>query len=45
VDEVVADHETNAVAVEARVRMTIDRIIDLSPRLAQRLVLWETGRG
>ncbi len=39
VDEVVPDHETNAVAVDAHVRMTIDRIIELTPRLAERLVL------
>lgn len=39
VDDVVPDHEANAVAVEAHIRMTIDRIIELTPRLAQRLVL------
>jgi len=39
VDDVVPDHETNPVAVEAHVRMTIDRIIELTPRLAERLVL------
>ena len=39
VDDVVPDHATNAVAVEAHVRMTIDRIIELTPRLAERLVL------
>jgi protein-tyrosine phosphatase len=37
VDEAVTDFVTNAVAVAAHVRMTIDRIIELTPRLAQRL--------
>jgi protein-tyrosine-phosphatase len=37
VDDVIPDHETNPVAVEAHVRMTIDRIIELTPRLAERL--------
>jgi protein-tyrosine phosphatase len=45
VDEVVEDHETNAVAVEAHVRMTIDRIIELTPRLAERLQLGIRGEG
>ena len=34
VDEVVKDHETNPVAVDAHVRMIIDRIIELTPQLA-----------
>jgi protein-tyrosine-phosphatase len=38
VAEVVKDHETNPAAVEAHVRMTIDRIIDLTPQLAKRLL-------
>ena len=38
VEEVVKDHATNAVAVEAHVRMIIDRIIELTPKLAQRLL-------
>jgi protein-tyrosine phosphatase len=44
VDEVIADHATNAEAVEAHVRMTIDRILELTPRLAERLRLL-TGSG
>ena len=39
VAEAVADYETNPVAVADHVRMIIDRIIDLTPRLADRLVL------
>jgi protein-tyrosine phosphatase len=37
VDEAVADYQTNPGAVEAHVRVIIDRIIDLTPRLVQRL--------
>jgi protein-tyrosine phosphatase len=37
VDEVIVDHRTNPAAVETHVRMTIDRIIELTPLLAQRL--------
>ena len=37
VDEAVSDYATNPIAVEAHVRATIDRIIDLTPRLANRL--------
>jgi len=37
VEQAVADHETDTAAVEAHVRMTIDRIIELTPRLAARL--------
>lgn len=37
VNEVVRDYETNPVAVEAHVRMIIDRIIELTPHLASRL--------
>ena len=39
VDEAVRDHETNPVAVDAHVRMIIDRIIELTPQLANRLLL------
>jgi protein-tyrosine phosphatase len=39
VAEVVADHETNPAAVEAHVRKIIDRIIELTPQLAKRLLL------
>ena len=37
VDEVVPDHETNRPAFEAHVRMIIDRIIELTPLLKNRL--------
>jgi protein-tyrosine phosphatase len=37
VDEAVADHRTNPDAVAAHVRKTIDRIIELTPRLAEAL--------
>jgi protein-tyrosine phosphatase len=37
VDEVVPDHETNRAAFEAHVRAIIDRIIELTPKLAERL--------
>ena len=39
VDEVVRDHRTNPIAPEVHVRMIIDRIIALTPRLANRLLL------
>jgi protein-tyrosine phosphatase len=39
VDEAVADHTSNPRAVEAHVRATIDRIIELTPRLAARLTI------
>jgi protein-tyrosine-phosphatase len=41
VDEAVRDHETNPVAVDGHVRMIIDRIIELTPQLANRLLLQE----
>lgn len=37
IEEVVLDHESNAAAVDAHVRATIDRILLLTPRLAARL--------
>jgi hypothetical protein len=37
VAEAVADYETNCIAVDAHVREIIDRIIELTPRLANRL--------
>jgi protein-tyrosine phosphatase len=37
IEEVVADYRTNQAAVDAHVRMTIDRIVELSPALAARL--------
>ena len=42
IEEVIPDFATNAAAVEDHVRMTIDRIIELTPRLAERLRLLET---
>jgi protein-tyrosine phosphatase len=39
VDQVVSDDETDPVAVGAHVRMIIDRIIELTPQLANRLLL------
>jgi len=38
VDEVVRDHRTNPLAVEVHVRTIIDRIIQLTPQLANRLL-------
>lgn len=38
VNEIVRDYETNPVAVDAHVRMIIDRIIELTPQLASRLL-------
>jgi hypothetical protein len=37
IEEVLADDRTNARAVDAHVQSTIDRIIELMPRLAGRL--------
>ena len=37
IEEVVVDYRTNQAAVDAHVRKTIDTIIDLTPRLAQRI--------
>jgi len=47
IEEVVADYRTNAAAVTAHVRWTIDRIVELAPRLAGRipLLLRQHGRG
>jgi protein-tyrosine phosphatase len=39
VEEAVKDYQMNLVAVEAHVRMIIDRIIELTPQLANRLLL------
>ncbi len=39
VDEAIADHTTNPRAVEAHVRAIIDRILELTPRLADRLTM------
>jgi protein-tyrosine phosphatase len=37
VDDVIPDHESNPIAVEAHVHKTIDRIIALTPQIAARL--------
>lgn len=34
IEEVIPDHETNVAAVRAHVRHTIDRIVELAPRMA-----------
>lgn len=39
VDEAVRDHKTNPIAVGMHIRMIIDRIIELTPQLANRLLL------
>lgn len=39
VDEAVRDHKANPIAARMHVRMIIDRIIELTPRLANRLLL------
>lgn len=39
VEDVIADHASNPAAVEAHVRKTIDRIIELTPQLAAQLRL------
>jgi protein-tyrosine phosphatase len=39
IEEVIADYQTNPAAVTAHVRWTIDRIIELAPRLAERIPL------
>jgi protein-tyrosine-phosphatase len=39
IEEAVLDYRTNPVAVDAHVRATIDRILELTPRLAARLDL------
>ena len=41
VEEVVIDHKTNRTAVEAHIRKTIHRIIELTPHLPRRLVQTE----
>lgn len=33
----IPDYKTNRAAVEAHVRATIDRIVDLAPRMAQNI--------
>ena len=38
VDEAVRDHATNPIAVGTHIRMIIDRIIELTPQLANRLL-------
>jgi protein-tyrosine-phosphatase len=47
IEEVVADYRSNATAVTAHIRHTIDRIVELAPRLAERipLLLRQHGKG
>lgn len=48
IEEVVRDYRTNPVAVDAHVRLTIDRIIEAMPRLARSLRVqlqeWRSSR-
>lgn len=37
IEDVIPDYQTNRLAVEAHVRMTIDRIVELAPRMAENL--------
>ena len=37
IEDVIPDHQTNRVAVEAHVRMTIDRIVGLAPRMVSNI--------
>ena len=37
IEEVIPHYRTNRVAVEAHVRMTIDRIVGLAPRMAENI--------
>jgi hypothetical protein len=39
IEEVVLDYRTNAAAVTVHIRQTIDRIVELAPRLAGRIDL------
>lgn len=46
IEDVVPDYATNRAAVEAHVRMTIDRIVGLAPRMAENIdALLEKYRG
>jgi protein-tyrosine phosphatase len=44
IEDVVQDYKTNPAAVDAHVRMTIDRIIEAMPRLAARIQEWRSSR-
>jgi protein-tyrosine phosphatase len=44
IEDVVLDYRTNPAAVDAHVRMTIDRIVEAMPRLAARLQEWRSSR-
>jgi hypothetical protein len=37
IEDVIPDYRTNRPAVEAHVRSTVDRIVELAPRMAQNL--------
>jgi hypothetical protein len=45
VGEAIADAGSNPTAVEAHVRFIIDRILELTPQLARRLIGPESSRG
>jgi len=44
IEDVVQDYKTNPAAVDAHVRMTIDRIIEAMPRLTARFQEWRSKR-
>ena len=44
IEDVVHDYRTNPAAVDAHVRMTIDRIIEATPRLLARIQEWRSSR-
>lgn len=44
IEDVVQDYKTNPAAVDAHVRMTIDRIIEAMPRLMARIQEWRSSR-
>jgi protein-tyrosine phosphatase len=47
IEDVIPDYQTNRPAVEAHVRATIDRIVELAPRMAQNIdaLMQRYGRG
>jgi protein-tyrosine phosphatase len=47
IEDVVPDYQTNTAAVEAHVRRTIDRIIELAPRMAENIdsLIKKYGKG
>jgi protein-tyrosine phosphatase len=47
IEDVIPDYETNTAAVEAHVRRTIDRIVELAPRMAENIdsLMQKYGKG